>query len=176
MLASMEQPNYAPLMKDKNYMSKFDHTLTYELTSSVPIITIHPHWDADAYFDAAEVPFAEKLDAAVMFTSNCMNGGKEANQRFDYYKRLMDVYVALLLLLLLVLLLLGCATAALATTALPVEVLPPLLHYSRATPATNELTSPLSGTPCTRTASACTTRTSRRRPRGSPQTRASGRS
>lgn len=49
MMVSLEQPSYAPLMKQKSYLDKFDYILTYDLDSTVPIITIHPHYSAIEY-------------------------------------------------------------------------------------------------------------------------------
>ena len=77
-MVSLEQPAYAPLMKQARYLSKFDYTLTYDLDSTVPIITIHPHYAAKEYFNAPALPWSKKRDAAVMFTSNCKNAGAEA--------------------------------------------------------------------------------------------------
>lgn len=88
MMVSLEQPAYAPLMKHPAYTSKFDYLMTYDLdTSTVPVITIHPHYAAKEYFEAPSVPFEEKLDAAVMFTSNCKNAG--ADSRLKYFEELM---------------------------------------------------------------------------------------
>ena len=96
LMVSMEQPAYAPLMKDAGYLAKFDGTAVVarrrgrdlrpllpsqarddDLESTLPMITVHPHWDAPAYFEAEEVPFERKRDAAVMFTSNCKNAGAQ---------------------------------------------------------------------------------------------------
>lgn len=87
MMVSLEQPAYAPLMKDRNYVNKFDYTMTYDLDSVLPVITIHPHYASREYFAAPSVPFEQKLDAAVMFTSNCKNAGAE--NRLKYYEELM---------------------------------------------------------------------------------------
>jgi len=46
MMVSLEQPAYAPLMKQPKYLAKFDYTLTYDLDSTIPVITIHPHYAA----------------------------------------------------------------------------------------------------------------------------------
>jgi hypothetical protein len=46
MMVSLEQPAYAPLMKQQQYLKKFDYTLTYDLDSTIPIITIHPQYSA----------------------------------------------------------------------------------------------------------------------------------
>jgi len=46
MMVSLEQPSYAPLMNQKKYREKFDYTLTYDLDSTVPVISIHPHFSA----------------------------------------------------------------------------------------------------------------------------------
>lgn len=74
-------------MKDHKYVNKFDYTMTYDLDSVLPVITIHPHYASREYFDAPSVPFEQKLDAAVMFTSNCKNAGAES--RLKYYEELM---------------------------------------------------------------------------------------
>jgi len=52
MMVSLEQPSYAPLMKQKKYLDKFDYILTYDLDSTLPIITIHPHFSAIEYVNA----------------------------------------------------------------------------------------------------------------------------
>ena len=64
-------------MKLRPPLSPLAGTMTYDLESTLPMITVHPHWDAPAYFEAEEVPFERKRDAAVMFTSNCKNAGAE---------------------------------------------------------------------------------------------------
>jgi len=51
-MVSLEQPSYAPLMKQKKYLDKFDYILTYDLDSTLPIITIHPHFSAIEYVNA----------------------------------------------------------------------------------------------------------------------------
>lgn len=52
MMVSLEQPSYAPLMKQKKYLDNFDYILTYDLDSTLPIITIHPHFSAIEYVNA----------------------------------------------------------------------------------------------------------------------------
>ena len=75
-------------MKLRPPLSPLAGTMTYDLESTLPMITVHPHWDAPAYFEAEEVPFERKHDAAVMFTSNCKNAG--AQKRLAYYEELMS--------------------------------------------------------------------------------------
>ena len=115
--------------------------MTYDLESTLPMITVHPHWDAPAYFEAEEVPFERKHDAAVMFTSNCKNAG--AQKRLAYYEELMshmDVRAA-------------CARAR-------ADISP--RGRARRNPSKDAALSHRS----TRTESACTTRTSRPRRKG----------
>ena len=63
---------------------------TFDLDSTLPMITIHPHWDAPHYFEAKGVPWADKRDAAAAFVSNCRNAGAE--NRLKYLQKLIDVY------------------------------------------------------------------------------------
>ena len=42
MLVSLEQERYAPLLKKPGYVKKFDYVMTYDLDSTLPMITIHP--------------------------------------------------------------------------------------------------------------------------------------
>ncbi|KAJ1453683.1 hypothetical protein M885DRAFT_523950 [Pelagophyceae sp. CCMP2097] len=77
LLVSLEQENYAPLLKDATYVSRFDWTMTYNLDSTLPMITIHPHWDSDAYFAHHHVPWEHKRNAVAAFVSNCKNAGAE---------------------------------------------------------------------------------------------------
>lgn len=77
LLVSLEQEKYAPLLRDKNYVRKFDYLMTYNLDSHVPMITVHPHWNASVYFAAQGAPFSQKQDAVAAFVSNCRNAGAE---------------------------------------------------------------------------------------------------
>jgi hypothetical protein len=77
---SLEQPGYAPLVSDSSYTSKFDYSLTYDLESSIPTITVSPHFTAKEYHDAVVLPFAEKdgfgePNAVAVFVSNCKAAG-----------------------------------------------------------------------------------------------------
>lgn len=90
MLVSLEQAKYAPLLKQPKYMRNFDATMTFDLDSTLPMITIHPHWDAPHYFQAKGVPWADKRDAAAAFVSNCRNAGAE--NRLKFLQKLMDLY------------------------------------------------------------------------------------
>lgn len=90
LLVSLEQEKYAPLLRQRNYMSRFDGILTFNLNSTLPMITVHPHWNADHYFEAQMQPWKMKLDAASAFISNCRNAG--AQDRLDFLKRLMNQY------------------------------------------------------------------------------------
>jgi hypothetical protein len=79
-MVSLEQPEYAPLMKDAGYVDKFDWTATYDLESSVPTITISPHFTAEQYHEAKVLPFSQKdgfgePNAVATFVSNCNNAG-----------------------------------------------------------------------------------------------------
>lgn len=90
LLVSLEQEKYAPLLRQRNYLSRFDGIMTFNLNSTLPMITIHPHWDADHYFEAQMQPWKMKLDPASAFVSNCRNAG--AQERLDFLTRLMDHY------------------------------------------------------------------------------------
>ncbi|GMI07493.1 hypothetical protein TrLO_g8228 [Triparma laevis f. longispina] len=75
---SLEQPAHAPLMEDVSYMSKFDYSLSYGLGTSVPMITVSPHFTAQEYHDAKVLPFSEKdgfgePTAIAAFISNCQD-------------------------------------------------------------------------------------------------------
>eukprot|EP00519_Triparma_laevis_P009544 CAMPEP_0182498912 /NCGR_PEP_ID=MMETSP1321-20130603/6956_1 /TAXON_ID=91990 /ORGANISM="Bolidomonas sp., Strain RCC1657" /LENGTH=430 /DNA_ID=CAMNT_0024703025 /DNA_START=104 /DNA_END=1396 /DNA_ORIENTATION=+ len=79
---SLEQPGYAPLLDDSGYTSKFDYSLTYDLDSSIPTITVSPHFTAQQYHDAKVLSFAEKdgfgePNAIAAFVSNCRAAGAE---------------------------------------------------------------------------------------------------
>ena len=66
LLVSLEQEKYAPLLKDKVYVSKFDYVMTYDLDSTLPMISIHPHWDAPHYFEPAKgLPWGQRDDDAL---------------------------------------------------------------------------------------------------------------
>ena len=80
-LVSLEQEKYAPLLRQKRYVEKFDATATFRLDSTIPMITIPPHWDADSYFKRPP-DFHKKANAAVAFVSNCRNAGAEDRLRF----------------------------------------------------------------------------------------------
>lgn len=88
MMVSLEQPAYAPLMKSEKYLDKFDYIMTYDLDSTIPIITIHPHYASEEYYNAPVVPWDKKKDAAVVFISNCKNAGAET--RLRYIEKLMN--------------------------------------------------------------------------------------
>jgi len=93
MLASLEQEHYAPLLKNRNYMNKFDYVMTYDLDSTLPMITIHPHWDASAYYEpsgGAAKGWADREDAVAAFVSNCKNAG--AKRRLDLLRKLNASY------------------------------------------------------------------------------------
>ena len=82
-MVSLEQPGYTPLMTNPQYVSKFDMTATYDLESTIPTITIHPHFDAKYYHDAKKLSFSEKdgfgePNAVAAFVSNCKNAGATA--------------------------------------------------------------------------------------------------
>ncbi|GMH84241.1 hypothetical protein TL16_g09863 [Triparma laevis f. inornata] len=79
---SLEQPGYAPLLEDSSYTSKFDYSLTYDLDSSIPTITVSPHFTAQQYHDAKVLGFNEKdgfgePTAIAAFVSNCRAAGAE---------------------------------------------------------------------------------------------------
>lgn len=79
---SLEQPGYAPLLEDSSYTSKFDYSLTYDLGSSIPTITVSPHFTAQQYHDAKVLGFNEKdgfgePTAIAAFVSNCRAAGAE---------------------------------------------------------------------------------------------------
>ena len=85
-MVSLEQEDYAPLMKDKRYVEKFDWTATYSLDSDIPLTTIHPQYSAVDYHAAISLSFTEKdgfgfPDAIAVFVSNCNAAG--ANKRLD---------------------------------------------------------------------------------------------
>lgn len=90
MIVSLEQEKYAPMLKKPNYMAKFDATMTFDLDSTLPMITVHPHWTAAHYFEAKILPFDQKIDAASAFVSNCRNAG--ASDRLAFLGRLMNSY------------------------------------------------------------------------------------
>jgi hypothetical protein len=77
LLVSLEQDKYAPLLRNPNYVSRFDYVMTYNLDSHLPMITVHPHWNASVYFAAQGVPWAQKKNAVAAFVSNCRNAGAE---------------------------------------------------------------------------------------------------
>ena len=69
-------------MKDPQYVNKFDWTATYDLESTIPTITVSPHFTAAQYHAAAVLPFSEKdgfgePEAVATFVSNCRNAGAE---------------------------------------------------------------------------------------------------
>ena len=81
-MVSLEQPEYAPLMKNDGYVSKFDWTATYDLESTVPTITISPHFTAKDYHEAKVLGFEQKdgfgeSNAVATFVSNCKAAGAE---------------------------------------------------------------------------------------------------
>ncbi|KAJ8608489.1 hypothetical protein CTAYLR_005728 [Chrysophaeum taylorii] len=90
MLVSLEQEKYAPLLKHPKYVAKFDAIMTYALDSTLPMISVHPHWDAARYYEAPTLGWETKLDAAVAFVSNCRNAG--AADRLAFLEKLMKVY------------------------------------------------------------------------------------
>ena len=91
MLVSLEQERYAPLLKNKNYVRRFDYVMTYDLDSTLPMITIHPHWDAAHYFaPEASRPFRDREDAVAAFVSNCKNAGAE--KRLELLRKLNATY------------------------------------------------------------------------------------
>ena len=91
MLVSLEQERYAPLLKNPGYVRKFDYVMTYDLDSTLPMISIHPHWDAAHYFDPQKgLPFEKRDDAVAAFVSNCKNAGAE--QRLKLLLRLNKTY------------------------------------------------------------------------------------
>ena len=51
--------------------------MTYNLDSHLPMITVHPHWNASVYFRAKGLPWAQKKNAVAAFVSNCRNAGAE---------------------------------------------------------------------------------------------------
>ena len=51
--------------------------MTYNLDSHLPMITVHPHWNASVYFQAKGLPWAQKKNAVAAFVSNCRNAGAE---------------------------------------------------------------------------------------------------
>ncbi|GMI43906.1 hypothetical protein TrCOL_g196 [Triparma columacea] len=82
---SLEQPGYAPLINDKSYTSRFDYSLTYDLDSSIPTITVSPHFTAEQYHAAEVLPFSQKdgfgsPNAIAAFVSNCNAAGAGKRQ------------------------------------------------------------------------------------------------
>ena len=106
LLVSLEQEKYAPLLRNPNYVKRFDYVMTYNLDSCargvlrccgaftswsgwllfrfrdaprrhLPMITVHPHWNASVYFEAKGLPWAQKKNAVAAFVSNCRNAGAE---------------------------------------------------------------------------------------------------
>ena len=78
-----QQEKYAPLLRNKNYVRRFDYVMTYDLDSTLPMISIHPHWDAPHYFEPAKgLPWSQRDDAVAAFVSNCKNAGAEERLRF----------------------------------------------------------------------------------------------
>jgi hypothetical protein len=78
-------------MKDASYVSKFDWTATYDLESTVPTITVSPHFTAPEYHAATVLPFAEKdgfgeSAAIATFVSNCQAAG--ASSRYGMMEEL----------------------------------------------------------------------------------------
>ena len=68
------------MLKRKDYTAKFDYSLTYDLDSSIPTITVSPHFTAKQYHDATVLPFKDKDGfgepfAIAAFVSNCNAAG-----------------------------------------------------------------------------------------------------
>ncbi|GMH81140.1 hypothetical protein TrVE_jg8653 [Triparma verrucosa] len=59
-------------MEDESYISKFDYSLSYGLDTSIPMVTVSPHFTAQEYHDAKVLPFSEK-DGFAAFISNCQD-------------------------------------------------------------------------------------------------------
>lgn len=68
--------NQAVFQNDPNFMKKFDYTATYELNSTVPVITVHGQYQASYYHEAEKLTFHQKdgfgeSNALAAFISNC---------------------------------------------------------------------------------------------------------
>ena len=91
MMVSLEQPEYAPLMKDPSYVNTFDLTATYSLESDVPVTTVHGQYSSVDYHKAGVLPFAQKdgwgePGAVAAFVSNCKAAGAE--KRYAFFEEL----------------------------------------------------------------------------------------
>ncbi|KAH8048361.1 alpha-(1-_3)-fucosyltransferase [Aureococcus anophagefferens] len=95
MLVSLEQEKYAPLLRNKNYVRRFDYVMTYDLDSTLPMISIHPHWDAPHYFEPAKgLPWGQRDDAAA---ARCLHNIdepklKKGENRGDAKRKLLARY------------------------------------------------------------------------------------
>jgi hypothetical protein len=100
-MVSMEQPLYAPVLQQLDYLKKnFDLMITYSLENKYPKTTV-PNLPI-TYFPSHIIPvekilekgksFSEKTGydtgvIVVLFTSNCANAG--AKERYKYLEELM---------------------------------------------------------------------------------------
>ncbi|CAM9232300.1 unnamed protein product [Ectocarpus sp. 6 AP-2014] len=83
--------NVQPLLRDKQFMSKFDLSMTYERNSDVPLGYVGSS-STSRYFKAPKASFKQKdgfgsPDAIAAFVSNCKAAG--ATNRFAYMEELM---------------------------------------------------------------------------------------
>eukprot|EP00903_Cladosiphon_okamuranus_P021514 g19778.t1 len=91
---NLEPRTYRPvkaLLRDKQLMSKFDLTMTYERSSDIPLGYVGD-WPTSMYFEAPKPSFKEKdgfgsPDAVAAFVSNCKAAG--ATERARYMQELM---------------------------------------------------------------------------------------
>ena len=73
-LVSLEQPGYVPRLTDQNYVSRFDYVMTYDLDTTIPMLTIPQMYNASRYFERGK-PWELRKDAVAVFVSNCRNAG-----------------------------------------------------------------------------------------------------
>ena len=86
---SLEQPGYVPRLKDWAYVSKFDYLMTYDLDTTIPMLTIPQMYNASRYFERGK-PWESRKDAVAVFVSNCRNAG--ASKRLAFLEKLSKVY------------------------------------------------------------------------------------
>jgi len=87
-LASLEQPGYAPMMANKNYMAHYDFYTTYQLDSFVPITSVETEWKIWEFYPPKWPSRSQKKGFASSFIGNCRNAGAE--KRTAYVKQLMQ--------------------------------------------------------------------------------------
>jgi Glycosyltransferase family 10 (fucosyltransferase) C-term len=90
-VASMESSAYYSCLDDPNYMRQFDLTMTYRLSSDVPIPYLRPDHVSEFQRPSAVIPFSEKSNSLIYIQSNC----DALSKRDDILKQLQALGIVL---------------------------------------------------------------------------------